>query len=60
MRAAVDRVLEAYSLMFDLSEADQLEARRRVEAHLMSIAGDERTLAIEGLKYLRAAPRANV
>jgi hypothetical protein len=53
MRAAIDRVMQAYGLMVDLSEADQLKTRQRVEAHLAGIVGDERILAIEGLRYLR-------
>ena len=55
MRAAIDRVMQAYGLMVDLSEADQLKARQRVEAHLAGIVADERILAIEGLRYLRNA-----
>lgn len=53
MQAAIDRVMQAYDLMVDLNEANQLKARQRVEAHLAGIAGDERILAIEGLRYLR-------
>jgi hypothetical protein len=55
MQAAVDRVMQAYGLMVSLSEADQLETRQRVEAHLAGIEGDDRALAIEGLRYLRGA-----
>ena len=55
MRAAIDRVMQAYGLMVDLNEADQLEARQRVEAHLAGVAGDDKALAIEGLRYLRNA-----
>jgi hypothetical protein len=55
MQAAVDRVMQAYSLMVSLSEAGQLEVRRRVAAHLADLAGDDRILAIEGLRFLRSA-----
>jgi hypothetical protein len=55
MQAAVDRVMQAYSLMVSASDADQLEARQRVEAHLAGVEGDEKALAIEGLRYLRNA-----
>ena len=58
MRAAIDRVMQAYGLMVDLSEADQLEARKRVDAHLAGIAGDDKALAVEGLRYLRNASHA--
>ncbi|WP_375775994.1 hypothetical protein ACE103_30045 [Bradyrhizobium sp. ma5] len=49
----IHRVIEAYGLMMDLTEANQLEAGRRVEAHLAGISGDDKALAIEGLRYLR-------
>ncbi|WP_223975829.1 hypothetical protein [Bradyrhizobium sp. RD5-C2] len=49
----IHRVIEAYGLMMDLTEANQLEAGRRVETHLAGISGDDKALAIEGLRYLR-------
>jgi hypothetical protein len=55
MQAAIDRVMQTYRLMLPLSEACQSEIRQRVEAHLAGVEGDEKALAIEGLRYLRNA-----
>ncbi len=60
MQGAIDRVMQAYGLMVSLTEADERNARRRVEAHLTGVAGDERALAIEGLRYLRSTSRPMV
>ena len=53
MRAALDRVMEAYGLMVRLSPADEVEARGRLQEHLRDMQGDENTLAIAGLRFLR-------
>ena len=48
MQAAIDRVMETYGLMVDLTPGQEAEARD----FLKSKAGEEHTLAVEGLKYL--------
>ena len=66
MHAAIDRVMQTYSMMVNLTAAQEDEARQKVANFLKEKVGDERHLAIEGLKYLlghvpkqrpRAAPR---
>lgn len=53
MQEAMERVMKAYGLRVTLSPADQAVARGRVEQHLATLQGDENTLAIEGLRFLR-------
>ncbi len=53
MQEAVDRVMQAYGLMMTLSPAEEANARQRLQRHLRNLPGDERTLAIEGLRFLR-------
>jgi len=50
MRAAIDRVMETYGLMVNLTPGQEAEAREKVSNFLKNEAGD--TLAVEGLKYL--------
>jgi hypothetical protein len=53
MQEAVDRVMTAYGLMVTLSPADEAEARARLQEYLKDMEGDEKTLAIAGLRFLR-------
>jgi len=53
MREAVDRVMQAYRLMVRLSPQDEVETRERLEQHLRGVKGDQNTLAVEGLRFLR-------
>ena len=53
MQAAIDRVLEAYSLIEALSPEDEVEARRLLVEHLADNEGDENALAVEGPRFLR-------
>jgi len=53
MQAAIDRVMQAYVLMVTLTPEDESNARERVEEHLAGLDGDERTLTVEGLRFLR-------
>ena len=50
MRAAIDRVMETYGLMVNLTPGQEAEAREKVSNFLKNEAGD--TLAVEDLKYL--------
>jgi hypothetical protein len=52
MQAAIDRVMQAYSMMVNLTSGQELEARQRVSKFLEDIGGDEHHLAVEGLKFL--------
>jgi hypothetical protein len=57
MQAAIDRVMRAYILMVTLTPEDESNARERLEEHLTKIGGDEKTLAVEGIRFLRASNR---
>lgn len=53
MQKAVERVMQAYTLMVTLSPGEESETRQRLEEHLAGMSGDENVLAVEGLKFLR-------
>ena len=52
MQAAIDRVMQTYSMMVKLTAAQEDEARGKVSSFLKEKVGDEHHLAVEGLKYL--------
>jgi hypothetical protein len=51
MQAAIDRVMQTYSMMVNLTAAQEDEAREKVSNFLKEKVGDEHHLAVEGLKY---------
>ena len=54
MQAAIDRVMQTYGMIVNLTTAEDHKARVRVAAFLAKVkTDDENKLAIEGLKYLR-------
>lgn len=53
MQKAVKRAMDAYALMVNLSPEHERLARERLEKHLSELDGDDNTLAVEGLKFLR-------
>jgi len=53
MQDAMNRVMQAYGLMVTLSPAEEAEARERLQEYLKDMEGDENTLAIAGLRFLR-------
>jgi hypothetical protein len=53
MEAAIDRVLETYGLMVNLTAEEELATRRRLEEHLAGMQADHNAFAVEGLRYLR-------
>ena len=59
MQAAIDRVMQTYSMMVNLTPAQEAEARQKVSNFLKEKVGDEHDLAVEGLKYLVGLQRAN-
>ena len=52
MQAAIDRVMQTYSMMVNLTPAQEHQAREKVSRFLKGKVGDERHLAVEGLRYL--------
>lgn len=52
MQAAIDRVMQTYGMMVNLTPAQEAEARQKVSNFPKEKVGDEHNLAVEGLKYL--------
>lgn len=59
MQPAIDQVMQAYTLIANLTPEEAQATRERLTAHLAGIAGDEKALAIEGLRYLRGSDRVS-
>jgi len=53
MKVAVDRVMDAYRMMVNATPNEEQAARRAVERYLADKVGNETSLAVEGLRYLR-------
>ena len=52
----IDRVMQAYGMMVNLTPDEERNAREKVAAFLATAdAEDENSRAVEGLKYLRQA-----
>ena len=55
MQAAIDRVMQTYGMIVNLSLEEQRAAREKVSSHLAERPNaSERELAVEGLRYLRS------
>jgi hypothetical protein len=52
MQAAIDRVMQTYGMMANLTPVQEAVAREKVSHFLKDKGGDEHSLAVEGLKYL--------
>ena len=59
MQAAIDRVMQTYGMMVNLTPVQEAEAREKVSNFLKDKGGDEHDLAVESLKYLVGLQRAN-
>jgi hypothetical protein len=57
MQAAIDRVMQAFTMMANLTPEEAQATRERLRAHLTGMVADEKTLAVEGLRYLRGPGR---
>jgi hypothetical protein len=53
MHSAIDRVMEAYALMVNLTAEEEQATREELGSHLAGIEADDNALAVEGLRYLR-------
>jgi hypothetical protein len=53
MQSAIDRVMQAYALMVNLTPEEEQTTRERLTTHLAGLDADDNALAIEGLRYLR-------
>jgi hypothetical protein len=57
MQAAIDRVMQTYGLLVNLTAEQEQVAREKVSSFLASTdTDDENKLAVAGLRYLRASP----
>jgi hypothetical protein len=52
MQAAIDRVMQTYSMMVNLTSEQESDARAKVSRFLEDKGDDEQRLAVEGLKHL--------
>ena len=57
MQAAIDRVMQAFTMMANLTPEEAQATREKLRAHLAGMVADEKTLAVEGLRYLRGPGR---
>jgi hypothetical protein len=55
MQAAIDRIMQTYALIANLSPDEERATREKVSSHLAGKPDvDEKVLAVEGLRYLRS------
>ena len=57
MQAAIDRVMQAFTLMANLTPEEAQATRERLAEYLAGMDVDEKALAVEGLRYLRGPGR---
>jgi hypothetical protein len=57
MQAAIERVLQTYAMMVNLTSEEKQATRRKLEQHLAGMDADDHALAVEGLRYLRGPDR---
>jgi hypothetical protein len=61
MQAAVDRIMKTYGMIVNLTVDEERAARQRVTNYLAEKPdSDEKSLAIEGLRYLRSVREREV
>jgi hypothetical protein len=55
MQAAIERVMQTYTMIVSLNPDEERAIRQKVATHLAGKPeGDEHALAVEGLRYLRS------
>ena len=57
MQAAIDRIMQAFTMMTNLTPEEAQATRERLTEYLARIDADETALAVEGLRYLRGPGR---
>jgi hypothetical protein len=58
MQAAIDRVIQTYGMLVNLTLEQEKAAREKVSKYLAKKTGDERQLAVAGLRFLRSEARS--
>ena len=59
MQEAIDRVMQAFTMIANLTAEEVQAIRARLTAHLAGMDVDEKALAVEGLRYLRGPDRVS-
>jgi len=57
MQTAIYRVMQAFTLMANLTPEEAQATRERLAEYLAGVDADEKALAVEGLRYLRGPNR---
>jgi hypothetical protein len=57
MRSVIDRVMQAYTMIANLTPEQAQATRERLATHLAGMDADDKALAVEGLRYLRGPER---
>jgi hypothetical protein len=57
MQSAIDRVMQAYTMIANLTPEQVQTTRERLAVHLAGMHADDKALAVEGLRYLRGPDR---
>jgi CHASE1-domain containing sensor protein len=57
MQSAIDRVMQAYTMIANLTPEQVQTTRERLTAYLAGMDADEKALAVEGMRYLRGPDR---
>jgi len=57
MEEVINRVMETYGMMVNLTPREAQATRERLTAHLARMDADEKVLAVEGLRFLRGPDR---
>jgi len=59
MQEAIDRVMQTFRMIANLTDEEVRATRERLTAHLAGLDVDEKALAVEGLRYLRGPDRVS-
>ena len=57
MRSVIDRVMQAYTMIANLTPEQAQATRERLAVHLAGMDADDKARAVEGLRYLRGPDR---
>lgn len=59
MQSPIDRVMQAYGMMVNLTPEQERATREKLMSHLAEIDADDddNAVAVEGLKFLRGSDR---
>ena len=57
MEEVINRVMDTYGMMVNLTPREAQATRERLTAHLARMDADEKVLAVEGLRFLRGPDR---